>query len=131
MSEGVYRMPRVAWVFDNYQFPVNPETDTGWNREVILVEHNPIRSTQSVFQYLGTRSARRRITGWMYGPKADEMRSKFEHWLTTRKVATLKDHLNVSRNAVLVSFTYELVPDYRAWRQQKPTYRYNAEFVQV
>ncbi len=124
-------MSRVAWVFDNYQWPVNPETDTGWNSELIIVEHNPIQSSRSVFQYLGTRSARRRITGWMYGLKAEEMRSKFEYWLSTRKVAILKDHLNVSKNAMLVSFTYEIVPDYGMWRQQRPTYRYIAEFVQV
>lgn len=125
-------MARVAWVFDGYAWPVNPEKDTGWlPPEDILNEANNIAATASTFQFGGIKSARRRISGWIWGPFSADHYNRMYQWKLQRKRSTLKDHEGHQKTCFLISFTTERINDPKSWAEGRPTYRYEAEFASV
>lgn len=124
-------MSRVAWQFNNYSWPVNPETDTGWVTEVVYVEHNPLQATHSVWQSLTRKSPRRKISGWIFGAQGALFKQQLEQWHRQRVVAILKDHLNDQRKAFFLSLSFSLVPSYSEWKQGRAVWRYDAELIAV
>lgn len=124
-------MSRVPWVFGTYVWPINPETDTGWIVEHVFVEQNTLASAESFFQKTATRSARRRISGWIFGQRAVEFKNMLETWHRLSTRATLTDHLGVSRRAFVFSLSFTLVPSVSEWKQGRATWRYDAEFVET
>lgn len=122
---------RVAWSFAGYSWPVNPEKDSGFNAEEVEPEAVAIGATKSTFQWGGRKSARRQISGWLYGAHALEHYNKMRAWKNGRTVGTLTDHLGNSATARLVKFDAEPVVSNTEWAAGRSTWRYNAEFVEV
>lgn len=123
-------MSRVPWSFDGYEWPINPDTDTGWVKEHIFVEQNPLQASLSFFQRTSSRSARRRISGWIYGPQGQTFKSKLEYWHAVTRRALLVDHLGVQKMAFLYSLSFTAVFSVSEWRYGRQTWRYDAEFVE-
>lgn len=121
-------MSRTPWQFDGYDFPTNPDDDSGWTTEVIYSEKNGINATGSRLQFGALKSPRRQISGYFFGLKAVEQHDKFQTWLTNRTQATLVDHMGISRRAVLVKFDAKVLPDVRAYKDGRATFRFTAEF---
>lgn len=124
-------MPRVAWSFANYTWPINPDTDTGWVRDHIFVEQNTLQAPRSFFQKTSTRSARRRISGWIYGAQGPEFKAKLEYWHLVSTRGILVDHLGVQKRAFLISLSFTAVSSASEWKQGRQAWRYDAEFVEV
>lgn len=120
---------RVAWVFNGYSFPVNPEKDSGFNAEEVEPESVAIGATRSTFQWTGRKSARRTISGWCYGPNALEQYNTMRSWKNNRTIATLTDHLGNSASARLAKFDAEPVVSQTEWAHGRNTWHYTAEFV--
>lgn len=120
---------RTPWNFDNYDFPVNPDDDSGWTTEPLLSEKNAIAATKSRFQFNGLKSSRRQTQGYFFGPSALTQRSTFETWLRSRTQANLTDHLGVTRKAMLVHFEAKPVQDVHAYQLGRATFRFTAEWV--
>lgn len=121
---------RVAWQFNSYQWPVNPETDTGFVSEEVLPEVVPIRATKSSVQWGGRKSARRQITGWLYGLKALEQYNTMRGWKENRTRASLVDHFGNTTTARLVKFDAKFVQSNTEWGAGRPTWQYTAEFME-
>ncbi len=124
-------MARVAWVFNSYSWAVNPEKDSGFNAEEVEPEAVAIGATKSTFQWGGRKSARRQISGWLYGPNALAQYNLMRGWKNNRTVATLVDHLGNSSTARLAKFDAEPVVSNTEWANGRSTWRYNAEFIEV
>jgi hypothetical protein len=126
-------MARVAWVFNGYSWPVNPEPDgdSGWVKESVHTEQNPLNASVSSFQFTAEKSARRQVTGWIIGPYAGEQLGRFQAWRSGRTRANLIDHMGVSKRCMLISFSAKTVNNQAEWRQGRSTYKYSAEFVEV
>lgn len=122
-------MTRTAWQFDGYAWPTNPDEDSGWVTEPMYAEKNPLAASVSKFQFTALKSARRQVSGYLYGVHALEQRDKMDEWLRKRVQATLVDHLGGARRAVLLRFEARAVPDVRAHRDGRATFRFAAEFV--
>lgn len=123
-------MARVAWEFDGYAFPVNPEKDNGWVYEDVEPETVPIGAQKSTFQFGGRKSGRRQTSGWLYGEKALEQYNKMRNWKLGRTMATLTDHLGNSTTARLAKFDAEIVLSSTEWKAGRNTWRYNAEWIE-
>ncbi len=120
---------RTPWRFNNYDFPTNPDDDSGWTTEPILSEKNAIASNASRFQMNGLKSSRRQIQGYFWGIKAIEQYNAFQGWLRNHTQAALTDHLGITRKAMLVRFEGKPVQDVRAYKEGRATFRFTAEFV--
>jgi hypothetical protein len=123
-------MARIPWRFNNYDFPVNPEKDGGWVYEDVQPETVGIGAPRSTFQYGGTKSGRRQISGWLYGVNAGEQYNTMRAWKRSRVKATLIDHLGAATTARLSKFDAELVVSNTEWALGRSTWRYNAEFIE-
>jgi hypothetical protein len=124
-------MSRVAWLFNGYAWPVNPEKDSGWTKDDVVGEVNPLQSNISTFQFTGRKSARRQISGWIWGPNSAEQLTKMRDWRINRTKATLRDHTGESKRCYCASLRLEPVQDIASWKSGRQTYRYDAEFVEV
>ncbi len=124
-------MARVPWRFNNYDFDVNPEKDSGFNAEEVEPEAVAIGATKSTFQWGGRKSGRRVISGWLYGPNALTQYNLMRSWKNNRTVATLTDHLGNTATARLVKFDAEPVVSNTEWAQGRSTWHYSAEFVEM
>lgn len=124
-------MTRIPWVCNGYAWPVNPYEDSGWVVERAYQEYQPIQRIGSVIFSVGIKSARRKISGYIIGPKAQEFYNKWSEWLLSQFPLTLKDHHNVSRSCILLNFSPSSVLDIQSFRQNRPCYRYTAEFITV
>jgi len=122
---------RIAWKFDNYDWPINPSTDSGWDKELLLVEKNPIGSTISVLHDVGAKSARRQISGYMIGVDGPALFVKLNSWFTNGKVSTLIDHHGMSKRARLVRFKAELIMNRSDFLAGRPSWHYDAEFIEM
>lgn len=122
-------MSRTAWIFNNYSWPVNPESDTGWTTELVISNRVPIGGSRSRIQVGGLRSDVRQISGWIYGPQSQTHIQNMTNWIKNRVVATLTDHLGVSRQAMLVDFKPQLQVSPMEWRQGRQVYKYSATFL--
>lgn len=123
-------MSRVAWVFNGYDWPVNPETDTDWVKQHVENELVAINASKSRQQYTGTKSSRRRITGWLFGSSASAQKTQMQNWHSNRTVANLTDHNGQTVRCRLSAFDTEIVPDRIGWQNGRTTWRYTAEFVE-
>lgn len=121
---------RVPWRFNNYDFAVNPEKDGGWVSEDVMPESVGIGASRSTFQYGGTKSGRRQISGWLYGPNALDQYNRMRSWKANRTRSTLIDHLGNSTTARVSKFDAEAVQSSTEWRLGRATWRYNMEFVE-
>jgi|FLYL01.1.fsa_nt_gi hypothetical protein len=124
-------MPKVSWSFNSYTWPVNPYSDSGWVTEVTYAELQPLAGNRSLLHYVGTKAARRTISGFIVGPKAQEFYDHFQTALQSRVTGILVDHLGQSRTCRLVSFKPEVVYDRISHLNGRPAYKYTAEFVEV
>jgi hypothetical protein len=124
-------MARVAWVFNGYEWPVNPEKDSGWLNEHVSAELNNINATKSVFQFGGMKSSRRKISGWIWGPSASTQYLTMWNWHKNKTTGVLKDHVGVEKRCFFLTFSAEAVIDSVSWSQGRPTYRYEAEIVEA
>lgn len=122
---------RVAWSFNNYSWPVNPEEDSGWTPEIVLSERVPIGASRSKIQIGGFKSDVRTISGWCFGPQANEQYSNLYNWMKNKTQATLTDHNGVSRTAILVEFKPAAVSAPRAWADGVQYWRYSAKWIAV
>ena len=60
-------MARVAWQFNGYSWPINPEDDSGWiPGELVYSELVPIYKFSSHVQVGGKKSKRRQVRGWIW-----------------------------------------------------------------
>lgn len=123
-------MARVAWVFNGYSWPINPEKDSGWVKEEVYAEQVPIRSPKSSMQWGGRKTGRRQISGWLYGPSAQTLYNNMVSWKENRTRATLTDHFGNASVARLVKFDAEYIQANGEWLASRPVWRYNAEFLQ-
>ena len=123
-------MARVPWRFDNYDFAVNPEKDSGFVYEDVMPESVAINAPRSTFQYGGTKSGRRQISGWLYGVNALDQYNRMRGWKAARTKATLVDHIGHSTTARLSKFDAEVVQSATEWKLGRSTWRYNAEFTE-
>ncbi len=124
-------MPRTPWVFNNYSFPTNPERDSGWTTELNFSEKSAINSGSSRLQYNSTKSPRRQTSGYCFGENAITQRNTMDGWLRNRTQATLIDHNGVARKAQLIRFSAEAVNDVRAYKDNRATFRFDAEWIGV
>lgn len=122
-------MARVGWEFNGYSWAINPMTDTDWIYEHNITEGVGINAQVSTLQYGGTKSGRRRISGWIWGPNGPTQFSNMRSWQRNRTQATLTDHKGNSVRAMLVKFEPEPTQDSVEWAQGRQTYKYTAEFV--
>lgn len=122
-------MARVAWVFAGYEWPINPEKDSGYVYEHAMSEQVPIQATESDLQFGGRKSPRRQISGWLWGESSAAQYAQMEGWRKNKTVGTLVDHLGNARPAMLIKFEAEAVQDARAWAEGRQTWRYTAEFI--
>lgn len=123
-------MARVPWRFNNYNFAVNPEKDSGWTWEDVMPESVGIGAGRSTFQYGGTKSGRRQISGWLVGADALDQYTRMRAWKAQRTKAVLIDHLGASTTARVSKFDAEIVPNISEWRLGRATWRYNLEFTE-
>jgi hypothetical protein len=121
---------RVAWQFNGYSWAVNPESDSGWVYEHVEAENLPINAGRSSFQYGGTKSGRRQISGWLYGPSALDQYNRMKSWHRNRTTATLVDHLGNVSTARFSRFDAKPVVSATEWRQGRSTWQYTAELVE-
>lgn len=122
-------MARVAWQFNGYSWAVNPDDDSGWKADEANSENLPIGSTNSSIQWGGRKSARRQISGFIWGPAGGTQRTNMESWKNNRVISNLIDHTGATQKAQLVMLEIRPVQDYLEWRANRQTYRYNAEFL--
>src|SRR5689334_11651810 len=123
-------MARTPWVFNGYSFPVNPEKDSNWTYEEVQPESVAIGASRSTFQYGGTKSGRRQISGWLYGTDATTQHNTMKSWHRNRTIATLVDHTGAATTARLSKFDAEFVQSNTEWKAGRNTWRYNAEFTE-
>jgi len=121
---------RVPWKFGDYEWAVNPEKDGSWVYEDVMPESVGIGAPRSTFQYGGTKSGRRQISGWLYGDSALDQYNRMRGWKASRIKATLVDHLGNSTTARLSKFEAEAVQSNTEWKLGRATWRYNAEFTE-
>lgn len=124
-------MARVPWVFDGYEWPINPQEDSGWKKDRVAPEQNNIGSRISVFQLNAEKSARRQINGFIWGPLGGQLMANLIQWRDTSKRATLRDHTGMEKNCFLFALEFKAVKDAAEWRQGRQTYTYTAEFVET
>jgi hypothetical protein len=124
-------MARVAWRFNNYDWPINPDEDSGWTKPDIMSETNDVNANKSSLQFGGRKSARRQISGWIWGPGSVQLHINMHSWNDNRTKATLVDHTGVSRTCMMMNFAAKPVQDVREWRSGRQTYKYTAEFIEV
>lgn len=124
-------MARVAWRFDGYDWPINPEEDSGWTKPDIMSEQNNVNADVSNFQFGGRKSARRQISGWLWGEGSVQLRLNMYNWYANRKKSTLVDHVGDSKKCFITSLTVKSVQDVREWGQGRQTYKYTIEFAEV
>lgn len=124
-------MARVAWSFAAYEFPINPEKDSGWVYDHVMSEQVPIQATSSNIQFGGRKSPRRQVSGWIWGETSAAFFAQWDNWRRNKTQGTLTDHLGQSRTAILIKFEPEFVQDIQAWNDGRQTFRYNAEFIGV
>jgi hypothetical protein len=120
---------RTPWVFNNYQFPVNPEEDSGWVYETIINDRVPIGGLRSRIQHGGVKSPRRQISGWMIGGEAQTFYNNMSNWIRNRVISNLVDHNGVTRQSILIEFRPQAVLSPVEWSKGRPVYRYNATFI--
>jgi hypothetical protein len=123
-------MARVAWQFGSYSFAINPEKDSGWIYEDVMPETVGIGASRSTFQYGGTKSGRRQISGWLYGASALDQHNRMKGWKQSRVKATLIDHLGNSTTARFSKFDAEAIQSATEWKLGRATWRYNAELIE-
>jgi len=121
----------MRWSFAGYNFPVNPENDTGFNKQVVYAENVPIHAENSSIQVGGKQSGRRQVSGMLFGPYSAQHLAKFEEWLDNHTVATLRDHLGSTNKAMLISFDKEAVFNIKDIQCGRQSWRYNAEFILI
>jgi hypothetical protein len=124
-------MARTPWQFAGYDFPVNPEEDSDWIYEHLESENIPINATSSNIQFGGRKSARRRISGYIWGPSSATQHAKMQSGRKNKTQGTLVDHLGNSQSAILIKFEPKFVRDAQAWAQGRSTWRYDAEFIAI
>ena len=124
-------MARTPWVFAGYEWAINPETDSGWVKEHNMAEHSPIEGTRSVLQFAGSKSARRRVTGWIWGILGPTQLTYMRAWRENKTQSTLTDHTGESRDCMLLTFEAEPARSVSELRAGRQTYRYTAEFIEV
>lgn len=123
-------MARVPWRFNNYDWSINPEKDSGWNYEDVMPESVAIGAGRSTFQYGGTKSGRRQISGWLYGPSALDQYNRMKAWKQARTKSTLVDHLGNVSTARFAKFEAEAVQSATEWKLGRATWRYSAELIE-
>lgn len=123
-------MARTAWSFDNYSWSVNPEKDSGFVYEDVMPESVGIGASRSTFQYGGTKSGRRQISGWLYGAGALDQYNRMRGWKNNRTKATLIDHLGNATTARFSKFDAEIIQSATEWKLGRSTWRYNAEIIE-
>lgn len=123
-------MARVAWEFAGYTWPVNPREDSGWVAEEILAESNPINARRSTLQFGGTKSARRQISGMIFGPRAAEHKTQMDTWKRNRTRGLLKDHMGTTRTAILIRLEAKPIISVSEWKHGRYTFEYTAEFIE-
>lgn len=124
-------MSRVAWVFAGYSWPINPEKDSGWVKEEVYSEQHPLNSTVSNLHFTAKKSARRKVSGWLFGETSAAQLTKMQYWKDNRTVGTLVDHNNSSKRCMLISFAPEPVQSVSEWKAGRATFKYEAEFIEV
>lgn len=124
-------MAKISWKFNNYTFPVNPDEDSGWTVNPVISEVIPIYASQGSVQVGGIGSARRRISGWIFGSNSNSFKAQFDSWMVSGTVGTLTDHLNQSRRARLIRFEPAALRDAKYVRQGIQIWKYTAEFIAV
>jgi hypothetical protein len=124
-------MARVAWVFAGYSWPVNPEKDSGWIKEEVYAERNALNSTVSNIHFTAKKSARRKVSGWLFGESTAAQLTKMQSWKDNRTIGTLVDHVGGSKRCIMISFEAEPIQSVSEWKAGRQTYKYNAEFVEV
>lgn len=124
-------MSRVPWQFLGYEWAINPEKDSGFTFEDVQPESVGIGASKSTFQYGGTKSGRRQISGWLYGVSALDQYNRMRSWKRNRTQGTLIDHLGNSTTARLSKFDAEIIQSNTEWKLGRSTWRYNAEFTEV
>lgn len=122
-------MARVGWQFAGFDWYVNPEKDSNWVFDHAVSEQVPIQATKSTLQFGGRKSARRQISGWIYGENSAIQYATMEGWRQNKTQGVLVDHLGNSRNAIMIKFEPEAVQDIKAWEEGRQTWRYQAEFI--
>ncbi len=122
-------MARVAWKFNNQDFAINPDEDSGWSSQEVNAENLPINATESVIQWGGRKSARRIVSGWLWGPTASAQKSMMQTWKNNRIISNLIDHTGESMKCLVVNFTAKPVLSQSEWRHGRQTYRYELEFI--
>ena len=123
-------MSRTPWQFAGYSWAINPEKDSGFVYEDVMPESVGIGAARSTFQYGGTKSGRRQISGWLYGVNALDQYNRMKGWKQARTKATLIDHLGNSTTARFSKFDAEIIPSATEWRLGRSTWRYNAELIE-
>lgn len=124
-------MARTPWYFDNYAWPINPSEDSEWSKEHVVSEHNPVGSNKSNFQFAAERSARRQISGTIWGVLGPELMGRLKLWREGRKTAVLRDHMGYERSCFLINVTFKPIMDASERRAGRQTYTYTAEFVEA
>jgi hypothetical protein len=124
-------MARVAWSFNGYSWPINPEEDSTWIKEHIVAETGDVGAENSNIQFGGKKSARRQVSGWIWGPGSTQLLLNMHTWHANKVRANLVDHVGESRRCILLSFSPKPVKDVKEWRQGRQTYQYNAEFIEA
>lgn len=122
-------MGRVAWSFNGYSFPINPEKSSGFVKDPLLAERVPIQANKSNIQRGGLKSGRIVVSGMLFGENSDSMKNMFDYWLENGTVGDLVDHQGIRVTAMLVKFDPETVRDIKAWKCGRQTWSYSAEFV--
>lgn len=97
----------------------------------MYVEHVPLGANSSVWQYTGTKSQRRRISGWIYGAQSALFKQQLEQWHRQRVIGVLVDHLQQSKRAFFLSLSFTAVPSASEWKHGRSTWRYDAELIAV
>lgn len=121
---------RVSWIFAGYQWAINPEKDSGFIYEDIMPESVGIGASRSTFQYGGTKSGRRQISGWLYGINALDQYNRMKGWKQSRIKGVLVDHLGYSATVRFSKFDAETILSATEWKLGRATWRYNAEIVE-
>lgn len=124
-------MARTGWQFDSYTWAVNPEKDSGWVYEHAMSENLPIGASNSSLQFSAIKSGRRQISGWIWGPNAQDQYNRMRAWQLGLTTSNLIDHRGESKKAIMIKFEPELVQSVSEWQAGRQTWRYNAEFIIV
>lgn len=124
-------MTRIPWKFGDYNWPVNPSESSGWVKEELMAENNPLNSTKSSIQFTATKSGRLQISGYIL---SQAQYTTMMGWKESGLQATLVDHYGVSKKARLIVFDAKPVNNVGNFKNGElvgRTWSYSAEFIEV